>query len=1159
MNVAEERLLENPFVGLRPFESDESHLFFGREEQSAALLQRLHRHGFVAVVGASGCGKSSLVRAGLVPKLKAGFLVEDRDRWLVAIARPGDAPLANYAAAIDSVLPAKDPRSLDTAVRTEFETGGRRAVLELLSRCLSESGANLLLLVDQFEEIFRFRSRAQTTRLREEAGDFVSLLLSLASEQRLPVYVVITMRSDFIGDCDAFPGLPEALNESQYLVPRLTRGQLRAAIEGPIRLHGAAIQPVLVDRILNDAGDNRDHLPVLQHALMRAWQFWRKEGRGAIDVVHYVKAGTLSEALSNDADEAISGMSSDELELTETLFRALTDTDGSNRRVRRPAYVSEIQAITHTSPEAILGIVDRFRSAGRAFLMCSAAPGGTDTLLDISHESLIRQWERLRSWVDQEKESRDHYLRLVDQALRHAKGQEGLLRDPALSTALDWRSSSRPSASWAARYHGDFDEAMRFLDESASERERERSEREAKERLEKSARRMRWGLWAVAGLAAVLGGLVWFALRAAREADSSRLALHALSHADGELDLALLWSAEAYGVAPTIEAANSLLTVLARALHLNRFLHGHEGSVQAVVFVPRTHILASASRDGSLFLWDVETGTSSPVHGTAGEVQALAVHPAGRFLATADNAGRVILWDVERRAASRTIAVSDRSVSSVAFSPDGERVASGGSNGSILLWDLETDEPETLATGLAEVQSLAFAPNGRILASGHETGAVILWDLDSGKKIGEPREQASSVQSLAFHPEGELLASAHYDKTVAIWKTKEASLAGVLSGHQEPVRSVAFSPDGKLLASASNDGVILLWDCKSLEEPEKAKPRDRLTGHGSKVQSVAFSDDSQHLASGGSDQKVILWDMEERTLHEKTIRLGSPVRSLAFDPEEGRLAALDPKGVIRIVDLGTDQVVDEIVARDSEGVFFSREQELLVATDADKALRVVNVESERVVRYGPPGRVRSVAISADTSLLATGIQNGEASLIAVWGPSRLQRVFDEKKAVVKSVAFSPDGSLLAYARESDVVLRDMQSGDERGRLSTGGVTSLNSVVFDGTGGRIASVTADDVIWLWDVNSRQPLGPPLTGHKRLASVAFSHDGRRLASGSSDGTIWIWDVDPESWQEKACRIANEPLPDEEWETIRGGNPFTSPSCSGPSGQPEKGDEP
>jgi energy-coupling factor transporter ATP-binding protein EcfA2 len=490
----------NPFVGLRPFNSDEALLFFGRDEQTVELLRRLHRDHFIAVVGSSGCGKSSLVRAGLIPKLRAGFLTEDRDQWLVAVMKPGDSPLQNLAAALTEATHATNHvDACADAIRAE----GTQAVIERLSPALADSDANLLLLVDQFEEIFRFGVESGKPERRAEADDFISIMLALAEQRRLPAYVVMTMRSDFLGDCDNFHGLPEAMNRSQYLVPRLTRRQRRQAIEGPINLFGGSVSPRLLDRALNDVGDKSDQLPVMQHAMMRTWEQASESGDPQVDLPHYEAAGGIKNALSKDAEAALDGMDADELKIVERMFQALTDTDARNRRVRRPAHLSEIEAVTGANRETVLKIIERFRGGGRSFLTMT---DDDDPLIDISHESLIRQWERMSEWVKSEVESRDLYLRLVDSA---KKGRE-LWRGSDLAEILRWREQKQPDPAWARRYDKDgmddddkdeatatFGLAFDFLERSKLQEELEagRRERERKNKLRRA--------WAVAMILAI--------------------------------------------------------------------------------------------------------------------------------------------------------------------------------------------------------------------------------------------------------------------------------------------------------------------------------------------------------------------------------------------------------------------------------------------------------------------------------------------------------------------------------------------------------------------------------------------------------------------------------------------------------------------------------
>jgi hypothetical protein len=386
---------DTPFIGLRPFQSDESLYFFGRREQTAELLARLHDTRFLAVIGSSGCGKSSLVRAGLIPNLKAGFLVEDRDRWIVSVMTPSDVPLYNLAACVKSAAPDGGGTGI-LAFREEIRDHGAQALLQRMRPVLG-CDTNLLLLVDQFEELIRYGVRANKPANRDEAADFASILLSLSQQREIPVYVVITMRSDFLGDCDAFHGLPEALNRSSYLVPRLTREQRRMAVEGPVRLFGETIAPQLVDRVLNDCGEESDQLPIMQHVMLRTWEEWRKNGAGGITIESYRSAGTAKEALSRDAQAVLDDMPEPDRLLAQRIFRALTDTDAANRRIRRPARVSELGRITGADPAGIMAVVEAFHAKRRWFMVATGAQ--SDPLIDISHESLIRHWDTLAAWL----------------------------------------------------------------------------------------------------------------------------------------------------------------------------------------------------------------------------------------------------------------------------------------------------------------------------------------------------------------------------------------------------------------------------------------------------------------------------------------------------------------------------------------------------------------------------------------------------------------------------------------------------------------------------------------------------------------------------------------------------------------------------------------
>jgi len=522
----------NPFPGLRPFEADEDHLFFGREREIDELLRRLRTTRFLGVIGTSGSGKSSLIRSGLIPSLLSGFMAKAGTSWRVATLRPGEDPFGHLAAALspadmlgsaDTELAATQTIVLDATLRRS-----PRGLVEAVRLARLGGGENLLVVVDQFEELFRFRRSRQVEHSRDEAIAFVRVLLEAAKQTDHPIFIVLTMRSDFIGDCMEYPGLAEAVNDGQYLVPRMGRDALRTAITGPVAVGGARIAPRLVLRLLNDLGDDHDQLPVLQHALMRTWNHWASQDDDdrPIDIADYEAIGTIAHALSYHAEEAYAEARTPERQhLVARVFKALTDTFSDPRGVRRPTGVAELSAICEASESDTIEVVDLFRRPGRSFLMPPAlAPLTRRSIVDVSHESLMRCWERLIAWAEEERAAAAFYERLSQASEWHAQGTAGLWRDPELELALRWRHETAPTAAWARRFDGATDgafaRAMAFLDASESARERERAERAHQRR-----RKLQQARWAAAILGVLLLGTAALAYIAWRERGRATSAL----------------------------------------------------------------------------------------------------------------------------------------------------------------------------------------------------------------------------------------------------------------------------------------------------------------------------------------------------------------------------------------------------------------------------------------------------------------------------------------------------------------------------------------------------------------------------------------------------------------------------------------------------------
>ncbi|MFB3132088.1 MAG: NACHT and WD repeat domain-containing protein, partial [Rhodothermales bacterium] len=657
----------NPFPGLRPFRPEEAHLFFGREDQIADLVQRLRRNRFVAVVGASGSGKSSLVNAGLLPALDKGLPTRYGTKWRIAVLRPGNAPIRKLVDALGQpgVL-GTDDEDKAALQATLLDTALRRSALGLLdaaAQALLPKGENLLVVVDQFEELFRFKEEAQI-RSREarkaqetqeaqkaqdpdEAAAFVKLLLEAARSERAPIYIMLTMRSDYLGDCVQFRDLPEAINDGQFLVPRMTRDHRQMAIEGPVAVGKGLIKKRLVQRLLNDMGDNPDQLPIMQHALMRTWDYWSDQGDGEpLDIEHYEAIGTMARALSQHADEVYNELPEARQEIAERMFKRLTEKGQDKHGIRRPTRLDQLCIVCQADEEEVKAVIEAFRRPDRSLLLPEAGkPLKLHTFIDISHESLMRVWERLKVWVDEEAEGVALYRRLAETAALEAQGKASLWHDTDLHLALDFRKKSKPSAAWAGNDEESFERTMGFLDNSRIE-----------------DRKRLWWKIARYGLIVVLLFLVIVVYadierRNANKAEAEVVELKEEMRID---------SVQTNDNSQHIDALENTVRVREDTIRVlrdrndslkslvNPFLSGHQGAVQSVAFSPDGQTLASATAGPFINVWDVTLP-----------------HP---------------------RLVQRQPVASDilHTVRSVAFSRDGTRLASGNSDGTIGLWTVET-------------------------------------------------------------------------------------------------------------------------------------------------------------------------------------------------------------------------------------------------------------------------------------------------------------------------------------------------------------------------------------------------------------------------------------------------------------------------------------
>jgi WD40 repeat protein/Flp pilus assembly protein TadD len=1157
----------NPFPGLRPFTQEEDYLFFGREEQTLELLQRLGSHRFVAVVGTSGSGKSSLVRCGLLSELLGGKMLGAGSAWEIAVTHPGGNPLALLTDAL-----------LDADLYDREEEHARENLLATLSRshfglveAVKQAGigsdTNFLLVVDQFEEIFRFQDAGQ--RQQEVANEFVSLLLEAVRQKDVPIYVVLTMRSDFIGECGQFEGLAEMVNRGEFLIPRLTREQYKRVIEGPIKVAGGQIAPRLLQRLLNDLGQQADQLPCLQHALMRTWDVWTARGDSeALDLDDYQRVGRMAEALSQHADEIHDSLASDhQRELCQGMFQALTVEESNSRGIRRPQRLGRLCQILEVPADELIPIIDAYRHRGVTFLMPSPDVELTDsTIIDISHESLMRVWTRLRQWVEEESQAAGIYHRLAESAALHEQNKAGLYRDPELGIALAWQQTKRPNAAWAERYRPGFDLAMAFLvesqrasvvEEQALEAARQRELAQAQElaevqqlRLEQqqhAAGKLRKLIAGVAGVALIAGIACVLALAAndrarklavvaSSEKDKAELNAKEAGQAKRGTELALIQVEAEKGRAEenlrkaelaekrSREFRYSTDIELAARMVDDPTANATQLTSRLADFDPVQNKELAATDDLRGFEWyylkNLMDSRASVFPGFNKPVIAAAVTAEG-VLVTLDEEAQVRRFDVttKQERGTQTDFRKGRNIVASTLSPDGQRVAIAIGT-EVQIFDATNGEQIGRSIPAQVRGGIIFSPDSRMLIT-MDTG-IGWWDAGSGRPIAVQDFQLTIfdkiLQPLSASADGLMLAvggQGTYRGAFSVFQlnseTREITRLLDKIGNQGTKRALAISSDGGMVAiSLYFQGGIYVYETatgKLLQTQPSA--------HSSAISAIAFRQNNTELVTASLDGTIKVWNDFRK---------------------------LDP---------------------DKASTFVGHAEEVNVLAILPGHMQLLSASSDKTVRVWSPGQGKTnlhqrlagalgsprASFSADGTLIATpGRLTGNAAgnRLRIWNAATGQPAMELSEGsrtdiIADSVAFSPDGRLLAagYGGIKDVSYIELWDIDRRERIGMlQGSTAIPGFTTDENSGAIPGLafspngkhlvaafgslnlmsrgdTGNFPLLVYDVANQQVIRR-LEGHRNFCiAITFSRDGSRMASASQDGTARIWDT--ATWRE------------------------------------------
>jgi DNA-binding SARP family transcriptional activator/WD40 repeat protein len=1135
-----------PFKGLASFDVEDAEVFFGRERLLAEMVARLAGAPLLAVVGPSGSGKSSALRAGLLASLAAGVL-PGSERWRIALLRPGAHPLGALDQATDGVA--------------------GRAVLA----------------VDQFEELFT------ACRSEIERAAFVDALVARAADARRRMLVLIAVRADFYGHCAAYPELSRLVGANHVLVGPMRRDDLRRAIELPAQRAGLRVEPELVDALVADVADEPGALPLLSSSLLELWQ--RRDGR-QLRMSAYDQAGGVRGAVARLAERAYEQLPAARRPVARRILLRLAEGEG-DAVVRRRV---PLAALEGEGVEGTLSVLADQR-------LVTIGEGE----VEVAHEALLREWPRLRGWLEEDAEGRRVQAHLIGAARDWQAGGRDpgeLYRGARLAAALDW----------AASHGAELNEGERaFLDAS----------RAAGERSHRRLQAVLAGVAALLALALVAGVVALEQRGSARQeavaADAQRLGSRAL--AENDLDRSLLLARQGIELDDSPQTRGSLLAALIRSPAAIGVMRGVGERMTALALSPDGRTLAAGDRAGNVFLFDTLTGrrvTAPDVHPGEWPITALAWSPDGRRLAASylfgdswSDGDVVRVVDAGAHRLGRRLELYDymRAVTGLRFAtptaldvasrPSGTDASprelverfdvgsgrrmlgpvtlarrqvspllpmSGGrvltaSDGRLVIRDGGTYAPlDGVTVGALEGSTLALSPDERTAAVGGAEGSVRFVDLRSGAVRRASGRHDGPVTAARFTPDGRSLVTTSDDGDAIRWDVRAAAPAETFSGHASGVTALQVSAEGPTLYTAGLDGSVIVWDLagtRRLGRPFEAG--------GPNHTQAALSSDGRRLAIGQADGKVSLVDLaapgRRRTF--PVFSHGDPVNGIRFVPGGPLLMVIGPNQFAALVNTDNGHVVRTLGETDVEQSPDYRTPGVSADGQLAAILGIVGIDTIEVRLWqlhsgqllgGWPMRVDRESLDAQLSpdgrllVSAADAGNGGGGAVDAWDVRSRRLVHQLRLARVPSfVRFSPDGRLFAvgnnygetrvYATATMKLVTRVLSGD------AGGILSAVITRDDRT---MATGSDSGAVQLWDIPSGQALGAPLPGVPSHAVVpAFTPDGTHLIAAYDTGRAYVWDIRPSALARHACQVAGRRLSRAEWEEFLPGRPY-APAC-------------
>jgi WD40 repeat protein/DNA-binding SARP family transcriptional activator len=1129
-----------PYRGLAAFREEDAPFFFGREAFSAQLLEAVQHRSLVAViVGSSGSGKSSSVFAGLLPRLRA-----EAD-WLIVDARPGSYPFRAVAGALTTALEpdlTETERLIETQKLATALQQGDLDLYHVAMRALEvhSYARRLLLVIDQFEELYTLCPEPERQRSFLEA--LLAAVQAGSGQRRSPLVLLLTLRADFMGQALAHRPFADALQDGSLLLSPMNREELRAAIEKPAELQGATFEPGLVERILDDVGDEPGNLPLLEFALTLLWE---RQTYGLLTHAAYEDIGSVDGALARYADQVYGELGGSERDQARQVFVQLVRPGEGTEDTRRVATRAELG-------DANWALVQHL--ADRRLAVTGRDEAGTETV-EVVHEALIQGWWVLRGWMEADCAFRtwQERLRAALRGWEASERDEGaLLRGAPLVEAEGWLAERATELSPAE---------LGYIEAGIKLRERRQTERDRRRRR------------IIAGLAtglvfalilALLAGQQWQRAEGeeweARRQASIGLVSQALAEIDGNYpERAIPLALEALEDYPYTWQAERALGQAVLGCRLQMVLGRHTGDIYAVAWSPDGTRIAAASDDSTAIVWDGRTGERlATLSGHEKAVSNLSWSPSGEAIATAGDNGTARIWVAATGAELLTLSGHEGPLVDVVWSPSGDRVVTFGYDGTARVWDAVTGEELLVVAHDAPTIAAAWSPLGNQVVVGDYSGGALVWDGETGEELLVLDGHEAAVYDVSWAPSGDRIATASGDHTARVWDAATGETLHVLTGHRDEVWRARWSPAGDRLVTTALDASTQVWDPATGEAVLSFDPGDgvhlyagvdwspsgdqvatmrsslgsitvldvetgvqvlTLAGHGAKVTNVDWSPTGPLIVTASEDHTVRVWDVSPRT----RVLTGATdaLFAVAWSPSGDRVAAAGLDGTARVWDVATGE---ELLAMkgpaEMGGVMWSPSGDLLVTDPwfADPTVVVWDMSPSSPSygqelfamesHYGGIGRSWS---PIEDRFITTGF-DGTARIWDATSGEALLTFEGHGGRDVTGADWSPDGQrMVTSCSNGDALVWDPTTGEVLLTLDVQEDSWMTRAAWSPDGKRIATYSEDTTGGrIWDAIKGEVL-LTFTGHTAsVFGLDWSATGDRLLTVSNDGTAKIWDA-------------------------------------------------